>query len=350
MKKLKSAKSSEKPDSVREQENQNRVRIMTIHAAKGLEAPVVFLADTYADNSHKDAYSCFIDWPTDADKVQAFYLLPKKDQTPECLKKRLSAAEDKLRREDYHLLYVAITRAINMLFISGSKTRDLKNTWYQLIADAVGDTAIKTHVFDKAVEDVQTSDIKITAKPLPALNRIKNKGFISPSKGDDKFYEYSSDNNQEQALLRGQVIHHMLYCLNENQMLSYPPNLGITNLDQGILEAWQNEVKNLINQPDLRQWFDKDHYQQAFNEVSILVETDDAYVNGIIDRLVLNDDTAFIIDYKTHTVTDNDELKNIAQHYQSQMQWYKRSVAKLYPDKQCKSIIIFTYTQSWFEV
>jgi len=131
--KIKSATNNEKPNSLREKENSNRVKIMTIHAAKGLEAPIVFLADTYTKEKDKNANSCFVNWPPSETKAQQFFLLSKKADLPECLVKLLNEKNIKSEEENNNLLYVAMTRAVNYLFISGSKTSEIQNTWYERV-------------------------------------------------------------------------------------------------------------------------------------------------------------------------------------------------------------------------
>ncbi|HYQ72210.1 MAG TPA: UvrD-helicase domain-containing protein, partial [Gammaproteobacteria bacterium] len=56
----------------------DRVRIMTIHAAKGLEAPVVFLADLASAPPDRSAHGALVDWPGDRDRPLHFLLTPRR--------------------------------------------------------------------------------------------------------------------------------------------------------------------------------------------------------------------------------------------------------------------------------
>ena len=59
-------------------EDSQRVRIMTIHGAKGREAPVVFLADSATTSKLRSVYKAMFDWPGDSDRPTHFLLSGKK--------------------------------------------------------------------------------------------------------------------------------------------------------------------------------------------------------------------------------------------------------------------------------
>ena len=90
------------------------VRIMTVHGAKGLQAPVVFLADTVS----------MPDPPSDLLVLEgAPCWLPPKDARPQRLAEA-AAAEDAAQRAEYErLLYVALTRAEDRLVVTGWRGR-----------------------------------------------------------------------------------------------------------------------------------------------------------------------------------------------------------------------------------
>lgn len=350
--KVKSAKDNQKPNSLREQENQNRVQIMTIHAAKGLEAPVVFLADTHTENSNKQTYSCFVNWPTDENKAKQFFLLPKKDDAPNCINELLAVAEKKNAREDSNLLYVAMTRAVHMLFISGTENSRVKNSWYNTIKDALPTETItykqpKTGLpAEHKVATVQEKAISLSAKP-----RAYSERFINPSvEGNNKHTDHSPTQSQDEALERGNVIHHILYCLTEGKNISYPASLAAHTIDKDVIEAWQNEARQLIQAPSLKHLYASEQYKQAFNEVPVLLKTQQGIVNGIIDRLLITEKDAIIIDYKTHRVTDTQQLEDIAKSYHVQMRLYKDSIEKLYPEKNSVGLVVFPYSKTCYEV
>ena len=105
------------PDEAPAPAAEPRVRILTIHASKGLEAPVVFLADATHTAHPRKVFQALVDWPADAPRPQSLLLSPR---DPDRFSARLLAAQALAeQREDANLLYVALTRARQFLFISG---------------------------------------------------------------------------------------------------------------------------------------------------------------------------------------------------------------------------------------
>src|SRR5690606_28262406 len=115
----------------------NAVRIHTVHGAKGLEAPIVWLLDAAAGQDAGRGYEALVDWPPDAEAPRAFSLWSRKDaQSP--AQRRLAEEEARLaERENLNLLYVAMTRAKQVLIVSGSEGRGRSGSWYERIRRAV---------------------------------------------------------------------------------------------------------------------------------------------------------------------------------------------------------------------
>ncbi|NIO41720.1 MAG: DNA helicase UvrD, partial [Burkholderiales bacterium] len=100
-------------------EHRGHVRIMTIHAAKGLEKPVVFLVDAMREASSRRGHMrALVDWSVEASRPSHFLLVSKKDDLDRKSQQLLQALNPAVRREEANLLYVALTRAKHALFIS----------------------------------------------------------------------------------------------------------------------------------------------------------------------------------------------------------------------------------------
>lgn len=116
--------------------SKDEVRIMTAHAAKGLQAPIVILPDTVSiPDTGRDGR--ILPVPQDRGTPPLLLWTSPAGNLPLVtrLKDRLKAT----KMEEYHrLLYVALTRAEDRLIITGARgSRDVKQeSWYGLITDA----------------------------------------------------------------------------------------------------------------------------------------------------------------------------------------------------------------------
>ncbi|MEM8786343.1 MAG: 3'-5' exonuclease, partial [Pseudomonadota bacterium] len=154
----------------REQEDAgDAVRIMTVHGAKGLEAPVVFLPDTcneprfgadpiVGDESANGGYAL---WRASADE--------RDEQSAELSETHKKAQIDELRRQ----LYVAMTRAEDRLYIGGyaGKSGLKENAWYRLIKAALEPLTEETDcpVIGpvRRLEDPAPQNEKVASDPPP---------------------------------------------------------------------------------------------------------------------------------------------------------------------------------------
>ncbi|NJO67771.1 MAG: hypothetical protein HC826_02295 [Rhodospirillales bacterium] len=149
-----------------EQANRDAVRVMTIHGAKGLQAPIVFLPDTMrVPRVHNPDRPPPIFWVRDETGASAPLPLwgPSAEAREERTEAALALRKEGMMQEYRRLLYVAMTRAEDQLIVCGwrGKQNRAEGCWYQLVADAL---------------DPATAPVEILESFDPYLDSAKNAG------------------------------------------------------------------------------------------------------------------------------------------------------------------------------
>jgi len=348
---------NDQPDeSAPEEADAQRVRIMTIHGAKGLEAPVIYLADTGSQARSHNAYAALVDWPEKQEKPAHFLLAGKKSSHDSVTCRLLDKQAQNDQREEANLLYVAMTRARQYLFISGNrKDAATGGNWYGLIQQALSawDTTTEGNPFHETGRSCELS-----AGPQPAITPVTpdarlsrpialraRQRLITPSHA---LHSAAMEHGDIDGRERGTAIHLMLQHLSSAQAgcSAVIPATIASALQREANDAecltWWQEAMETVQAPHLCWLFDRTQYRQAFNEVAIQYREGNDMVYGIIDRLVLNHDSACVIDYKTHQWANKASLTRLADSYREQMRLYATGVQKLWPERIVKPYLLFT--------
>lgn len=365
LKKLRSADENQPDMPVTQDEQQNRIRLMTIHAAKGLEAPVVFLADGCATTQNRSAYQAIVDWPADCPKPKHFLLSPAVDVQTDFFRHLHKKLDKVQQKEEANLLYVALSRAQHMLFISGCSKHEQQARlgWYgqvrQVLKDKTDDDTVLIRYGEPLL--LQHSDTTTACKRAPTLDEKlfipfqkddSDARFISPSQTalhPPSVYSRHNEENATEAQLRGLLIHDYLDQLTKNGIhaaehlySSYEQDATST-----LITDCRQEAIAVVQHPTLDFIFSEKHYDKAYNETSIAYIRDGQIISGIIDRLVISGDTAWVIDYKTHRTPNAATAYNDALLYFPQLALYAEGIRKLDKVKNVKAGIVFT-TGPWF--
>ncbi|MBK0393581.1 UvrD-helicase domain-containing protein [Ramlibacter algicola] len=111
------------------------VRLLTVHGAKGLEAPVVLLLDTDGAPPPAETMTVLVDWPGEAEGPRRFTFLASESRSPACNVQALAVELDARRREELNALYVAMTRAQRELVLSSIEPyRAAAGSWWQRVS------------------------------------------------------------------------------------------------------------------------------------------------------------------------------------------------------------------------
>lgn len=353
------------PDPAISHSGDSRVQIMTIHGAKGLEAPIVFLADTASQITDKPAYSSFVKWPSGAPQPALIQLILPAEQRDSCTNSLLENKQAAMRQEDANLLYVAVTRARQLLYISAAEPARGSNTgWYGQIREQLmqqlqpatdGSLQIESNtpppLSSESVTHTQAATIELDSYLLQAATLLPVSHEIAPSHNDNP--ELNSHRPQAtagvSARLRGLIIHRILDKVSSQQNRDdLASELYAKFSDQISLQDFENcwqEAITVFEHPDNAALFTPTQFRQAWNEVPLIYRQDAPpgnIVHGVIDRLIRYDDHLLIIDYKTRVDTSDDAADRLANDYRQQLRYYVTGIGLIWPDLSIRACILHT--------
>jgi len=355
------------------EQEQNMVRIMTVHAAKGLQAPVVILPDSCqvpkkggrllwagADEAEGDRQEILF-WPG-----------TKENEIGPC-----EAAREKIKQErdqEYlRLLYVALTRAEDRLYITGwqgKKGLD-KDSWYEMLRQALEHMAgvekipletggeilryscvqtkkisapeIKNHKAE-SLEDLPAWALNhppmepVPSRPLvPSRPQEEDTALLSP------LLAMQRQRKDKSRYHRGRLIHRLLEII---------PNLETGKraaalydyLHQPAFDLEEKDIK-IIGEQVLDILTNKE-FERVFApgsraEVPIVGMVGTTPISGQVDRLSISEDEILIIDYKTNRPPP-DDINNVSLLYRRQMAAYRTVLRDIYPHRSVRCLLLWT--------
>ncbi|MBT3396002.1 MAG: double-strand break repair helicase AddA, partial [Alphaproteobacteria bacterium] len=341
----------------------NEVRIMTIHGAKGLQAPMVILPDTCAIPVKRDP----VLW---ADDGTSMVLRPGKDSADAYTLDLMEAADRRQMEEYNRLLYVALTRAEDRLVVCGwdTKTKRPENCWYTLIEsgletladgeDLPGDVRRWSQA-QTADPDMDRGDTvsKEVAAPAPdwlgtslAPDEPDPPRPLAPSRPDGEEppalspLSHGTGAQVGAGLRRGVLIHRML------QLLADVPDdrrdgaaakfiAGARGLGFGATATEEMVATTLavLRDPGFSEVFGPG----SRAEVSVAGSVGGTVISGQIDRLVVTDHEILIVDFKTHRPAPADETA-VPAIYLRQMAAYRGAIQQIYPGIPVRCALLWT--------
>jgi ATP-dependent helicase/nuclease subunit A len=322
------------------------VRLMTVHGAKGLESSIVILPDTTSTpRSNATSALMFVE-PKSGGPTLPFWRLSglAQSQAIEDWKDRDKQTE---LEEQRRLLYVAMTRARDELYVCGYKIHkeSPENSWYSLVEEAVQSQGIL-----RAVEFPDGNSCWRYG-PDPTWNGISS---VLPKatqeapawlfKNPDLVHQdwarptaVRRDVGSSVAVSRGRAIHKIL-----QDLPGMAPDAGLNfarrvltknGLDAGLAE----NIIGLITHPDHSDFFGAE--SQAEVSIGSLLPSGQR-ITERIDRLVVRDNDILVLDYKTDwNVPDTLE----ADHpHVLQLAGYARTLGQAYDGKTVRAAILWT--------
>lgn len=331
---------------------EDRIRVMTVHGSKGLEAPIVILPDTGKRRAPSAAAVVMRDgvplWPGTGKDV------------PEIILEARSKLVDRQLEERQRLLYVAMTRAEKWLIVAMAGELDKAGeTWYQTIQSGMTSAGAVPQDFiigqglrythgnwdGPRVSKIQSKEPisgeieSYFSSDAPELEPIEK--TLSPSDlGGAKALAGEDGLDEEAAKLRGSRIHLLLEHLPNHDKSQWESAanriLGLPDSDNHSIELL-NEAEQVLTSPSLETVF----AENALVEVSVTADLGGRRIHGTIDRLLVNDDQVLAIDFKTNAVVPSDPNK-VPEGLLRQMAAYAHGLQQIYPAKTIKTALLWT--------
>ncbi|MCX6110749.1 MAG: UvrD-helicase domain-containing protein [Proteobacteria bacterium] len=355
------------------------VTLMTIHKAKGLEFPCVFLVDTARPWGKQDLY--WTQGSSDSGRAGLYYIGKKAAHPPSDrdFEGLLAASAAAVTSECQRLLYVALTRSRQYLVVSGHQVggrQGLATTqMYHQLAEAVSAMPGLVHytlggVSLSGVSSVPDSGlsgeaVSAAATPIPALT-------WHPTSGLPREIVIASPSRHGGTLGTGRPVLALDQSLGTSLAAAVGTflHLGLEAFMSGKAfspdAAWQAQLAPLHPPPELQaqvfaEWAElrDDPALNALREAARGIETElplvhldgDQMIVGTLD-LLLEDNAGnlLIVDYKTTrfalpaTQIPDAALTIFSRQrgYQDQLADYTRAVRALYPGTTVTAAVYFT--------
>lgn len=336
----------------------DHVRIMTIHASKGLESPIVILADTTTMPRMQNHFlwkdGNFL-WRGNAKNSNELYLDYR------------NQIESKDYQEYLRLLYVAITRTEDHLIVTGLKNKDNDRNWYNLISNAMKNLNTKedngilyypsihtesSNIFTPTCHpELDSESSNKTGQPLsdtptepPIKYRMKQEEARLSIPNKTKVGEEPKPNYVRSPLdLRmdisyGIVLHKILEDSVKSRQFSLDKKHPFLSM---LPERLQNHIlKKLPKLFQMKEFLEILEYPIIKTEASMGYKDGNAFKFGRIDLLAMSDKDAIIVDYKTDN-NPPERLEDVPEKYVEQLKFYADFVKKSKPGLKVSAKILW---------
>jgi len=352
----------------------NEVRVMTVHGAKGLEAPVVILADATADPARLGRTPLSVDIEV-AGSSAAPLVRPKKDEISPPFDEIIADEEKRELEEHMRLLYVALTRAADRLIVSGVMPKAKKdgsdprpgNCWHRIVEAAMSNmdaSPASDHVAlwygsggaarSKPIKEKVGLPALVVPdwarKPAPPEARPPRPLAPSSIAVDDESSPPPSD-AMRAAALRGTWIHQLLERLPgveasaranaAQRWLERSARVG----DPAVRDEIVAQVCGILSDPQFSPLFGPNSLGEAPLAATL---PDGRVIAGTADRLLIEETTVSVLDFKTGRVPDG--AASIPAAHLAQMQAYTAALQVIFPDRSIRAALLYTAGPQLFEL
>lgn len=340
-------------------EKMNAVKIMTIHAAKGLQFPMVFIP-SLDERSASRTGPLVIN-----EKGEELFMSLQEDSSKRKGAEHFQIQKDKEIEEEKRLFYVAVTRARDFLCMSGAFNKN---------KSPEGRLAYITEnldIFDEKGAPKDNDLIKVitapdlekicsktrTERPYPHCSKTTDDGpvYIEPLGTENEviWRDVTEDTgvrlkHGEDWIILGRIFHRLFEELSKGIMTCEKINDRAFALaknetlseEKAVKLSWivKNDLQKIIASPFKNIIMPREN---SFAELPFIFQKSSTVFKGRIDRIIIENNTAMIYDYKTYPVKDN-ELEELKDKYKFQIEIYRQAVEKIFSIKT-RGYLLFTH-------
>jgi len=341
------------------------VRVMTVHGSKGLQAPLVILADATSDPDASPIGT--IDWAMRPDVRKVPIFRPRKRELGGSIADAAAAAAAREREEHWRLLYVALTRAEERLVIGGALGPRAKGvppeaSWYLAVERAMealgADIQDDVHwggarhyrgVIETLPRRARKSRtlLPVIREPdwlrRPAPVEAKPPRPLAPSAiGLDLVADPPPGPALLEAARRGQLLHALF-----ERLPAVPPQrrreagekwlIGSAGIEAALAAELVAQACGIISDPAFADLFS----DEALAEAPIAAVVGQEVVAGTVDRLLVTSDRVRIIDFKTGRRVPS-SLDAVPEHHIIQMAAYVAALEVVFPDRPIEAALLYS--------
>jgi ATP-dependent helicase/nuclease subunit A len=339
----------------------NTVRVMTVHGAKGLQAPLVILADAATPTTGRSPD--LLNWQVD-DALILPVLRPPKAELAASLKSAAEASDEAEEREYWRLLYVALTRAEERLIVAGALGTRAKGivpegSWHAavdralmrmgVVADADGVKHYAVAGDAKAAEPKTFIPDISPALPawlvVPAREEARPPRPLAPSVIETNDTEASPppDDKMRAAAKRGKLLHSLFERL---------PAVAATDRrdaadrwlmhSAGVVDAVERaqlivDAISVIEHPDFAAVFAPD----VLAEAPLAGLVGDRVIAGTVDRLLIGERDVLVVDFKTGRRVPGG-VAQVPEYHIAQMAAYVALLKGIFPRHAVRAGLLYT--------
>lgn len=328
------------------------IRVMTVHGAKGLEAPVVILPDSTGDVGDAPDNGLLFD----DDNGPFVSFSSKGDDEPSA--EARAAHKERMLGEHWRLLYVAMTRARDRLIVCGPQWRNGEApnvSWRAAVHEALerlGAEKVETpfgeglRLGTPHIADAQTATAQETVTlpawartPVPGAARIEIAAPSRLHRIDPALF--SPRGEGQKRFRRGVLIHGLLERLpelaadkREASALAWLKRQGV---EEDEAAQFTREALRVINDKRFAAVFSPTSRAEA----PIIGEVRGKAIRGVVDRLAIEKERVLVLDFKTDRPAPTDAAA-APDSYVMQLALYREVLRKIFPGKIVSCALLWT--------